>query len=83
MKMANLHFLWTKRTFALCRDSTFRRYNGAELRHSVEITESTLVSRVGDTEFTLTFTQPELHYYIRAPSSEECDQWVAALQLSI
>ena len=74
-----LRFFWNKRTFLLCADFTFRRYNGDEFRHSAAITSGTSVAKVGSTEFTVTFLQPDLHYHIRAGSSAERDRWVVAL----
>ena len=73
-------FLWHKRRFVLRSNSTFSRYNGADLRHSAAITDTTSVSVTGSREFVLTFTEPELRYRIRAGSSDERDRWVAALQ---
>jgi hypothetical protein len=73
-------FLWHKRRFVLRSNSTFSRYNGADLRHSAAITDTTSVSETGSREFMLTFAEPELHYRIRAGSSNERDRWVAALQ---
>ena len=73
-------FLWHKRRFVLRSNSTFSRYNGADLRHSAVITGTTSVSETGSREFMLTFTEPELRYRIRACSSDERDRWVAALQ---
>ena len=73
-------FLWHKRRFVLRSNSTFSRYNGADLRHSAAITDTTSVSVTGSREFMLTFTEPELRYRIRAGSSVERDRWVAALQ---
>ena len=74
-----LRFFWNKRTFLLCADFTFRRYNGDEFRHSAAITSGTSVAKVGSTEFTVTFLQPDLHYHIRAGSSAERDRWVVVL----
>ena len=71
-----LRFFWNKRTFLLCADFTFRRYNGDELRHSAAITSGTSVAKVGSTEFTVTFLQPDLHYHIRAGFSAERDRWM-------
>ena len=73
-------FLWHKRRFVLRSNSTFSRYNGADLRHSAAITDTTSVSVTGSREFVLTFTELELCYRIRAGSSDERDRWVAALQ---
>ena len=78
-KRQSLRFLWKNRRFLLCADFTFRRYNGDELRHSAAITSGTSVAKVGSTEFTVTFLQPDLHYHIRAGSSAERDRWVVAL----
>ena len=39
-----LRFLWYKRIFALFSDSSFCQYDGAELRHSATITQTTSVS---------------------------------------
>jgi hypothetical protein len=78
-----LSFLWKKRFFALYADFSFCRYNGAELRHSAAITQTTSVSKRGDREFVLAFVQPELRYHIRAASADLCDRWVAALQSCI
>jgi hypothetical protein len=78
-----LSFLWKKRFFVLYADFSFCRYNGAELRHSAAITQTTSVSKRGDRDFVLAFVQPELRYHIRATSSDLCDRWVAALQSCI
>ena len=78
-KRQSLRFLWKNRRFLLCADFTFRRYNGDEFRHSAAITSGTSVAKVGSTEFTVTFLQPDLHYHIRAGSSAERDRWVVAL----
>jgi hypothetical protein len=78
-----LSFLWYKRGFALYADFSFCRYNGAELRHSATITQTTSVSKRGDREFVLVFVQPELRYHIRATSSDLRDRWVAVLQSCI
>ena len=48
-----LSFLWYKRGFALYADFSFCRYNGAELRHSATITQTTSVSKRGDREFVI------------------------------
>ena len=82
-KRQTLSFLWYKRMFALFPDSSFRRYDGAELRHSALVAPSTTVSMQGDREFVLSFAQPELRYHMRAESSEQRDRWVKALQSSI
>jgi hypothetical protein len=74
-----LRFFWNKRTFLLCADFTFRRYNVDELRHSAAITSSTRVAKVGTSEFTVEFLQPDLRYHIRAASCVERDRWVSAL----
>ena len=78
-KRQSLRFLWKNRTFLLCADFTFCRYNGVEFRHSAAITSGTSVAKVGSTEFTVTFLQPDLHYHIRAGSSAERDRWVDCL----
>jgi hypothetical protein len=78
-----LFFLWHTRRFSLCSDRTLRRYDGQQLRHSAAITSTTSVSKVGDTEFTVTFLQPDLRYHMRAASSEERDAWASALAKAI
>jgi hypothetical protein len=78
-KRLTMSFLWKTRRFALCADRTLRRYDGDRLRHSAAITPTTRVAKVGDTEFTVTFMQPDLCCHIRAASSAERDTWVAAL----
>jgi hypothetical protein len=40
-----LSFMWYKRGFALYADFLFCRYNGAQLRHSAAITQTTSVSK--------------------------------------
>ena len=74
-KWQTLHFLWQKRKFALCSDLSFRRYKGDDLRHSDVINRDTVVSKVGDTEFTITFHR-DARYRIRAASAADCDLWV-------
>ena len=74
-----MSFLWCTRRFALCSDRTFRRYDGEQLRHSAAIKTTTTVAKVGESEFTVEFLQPDLRYHIRAASCAERDRWVSAL----
>ncbi len=86
-KRKTLKFLWNTRRITLCSDRTllpssehiFCSYDGEQLRHSSPITSTTSVAQVGDAEFTVTFSQPELHYHIRAASTAKRDEWVIAL----
>ena len=74
-----MSFLWYTRRFALCSDRTFRRYDGEQLRHSAAIKTTTTVAKVGESEFTVEFLQPDLRYHIRAASRAERYRWVSAL----
>ncbi len=74
-KWQTLHLFWQKRKFALCSDLSFRRYKGDDLRHSDVINRDTVVSKVGDTEFAITFHRDD-RYRICAASAADCDLWV-------
>ena len=78
-KWKTLQFLWMKRKFTLCSDLSFRRYNGDDLRHSGVINRDTVVSKVDDTEFTITFHR-DVHYRIRATSVADCELWIQRIQ---
>jgi hypothetical protein len=67
-KSQTLSFLRKRQRFALCSDSTFRCYDGEQLRHSAAITSTTSVAKLGESEFTVVFLQPDLRYHIRAQS---------------
>ena len=83
-KRQTLSFMWNKRKFAIYTNNTFRRYDGDELRQISAITPSTVVTKVGSLEFTVSFIQRQsgevnLHYHLRATSSHARDQWVHML----
>jgi hypothetical protein len=81
---ATLSFMWNRRKYAIYTNNTFRRYDGDELRQISAITPSTVVTKVGSLEFTVSFFQRQsgevkLRYHLRAASSHSRDQWVHML----
>jgi thiol-disulfide isomerase/thioredoxin len=83
-----LGFIWYTRRFSLCADSSFRRYNGDQLRYFQIILPSTTVRKEADTDFIVCLNLPsaasfEHRFHIRAESAAERDRWVDTISQMI